>query len=85
MLARKEGGGGAGYRRPVRTEPDTLVDDVMTAIPVTIRVFMTHRMHCVGCAVGRFHTIADACRAHGIDLAAFMAEIVAASPAVDRR
>ena len=54
------------------------VDDVMRRWPATIRVFLNHRMRCVGCPVGCLHTIDDACREHEIDRATFMAELGAA-------
>ena len=52
--------------------PCDLVDDVMREKPETIRVFLANKMHCVGCPIGTFHTIDDACREHGIDRAAFI-------------
>ncbi|WEX08562.1 DUF1858 domain-containing protein [Chelativorans sp. AA-79] len=55
--------------------PDHYVDDVMRRWPETIRVFLNYRMHCVGCPIGRFHTLADACREHGIDLDHFLADL----------
>jgi hybrid cluster-associated redox disulfide protein len=48
------------------------VDDVMRAAPDTIRVFLDHRMGCVGCPIATFHTIEDACREHRIDGGAFL-------------
>jgi hybrid cluster-associated redox disulfide protein len=47
--------------------PDDLVDDIMRRWPATIRVFVDHRMGCVGCPIGSFHSVEDACREHGID------------------
>jgi hybrid cluster-associated redox disulfide protein len=49
-----------------------LVDDVMRGAPKTIRVFIEHRMGCVGCPIATFHTVEDACREHGIDRDAFL-------------
>ncbi len=40
-------------------EPTDLVDDVMTAWPATIRVFLDYKMLCVGCPISCFHTVAD--------------------------
>ncbi|MCG7393222.1 DUF1858 domain-containing protein [Microvirga sp. ACRRW] len=51
------------------------VDDVMRRWPATIRVFLNRQMHCVGCPIACFHTIEDACREHGVDPDAFLAEI----------
>lgn len=53
---------------PVRIEGFSLVDDVMRHRPATIRVFLDFRMNCVGCPIGSFHSIEDACREHGIDV-----------------
>ena len=55
--------------------PDQLVDDVMRRWPETIRVFLDYRMHCVGCPVSRFHTVADACREHCVDMDDFLADL----------
>ena len=63
-----------------------LVDDVMTERPATIRVFLTHKMLCVGCPIGVFHTVADACLEHGVALGPFLAELeraAAQQPAAD--
>jgi hybrid cluster-associated redox disulfide protein len=35
--------------------------------PATIRVFMAFRMNCIGCPIGGFHTLWDACEEHGLD------------------
>jgi hybrid cluster-associated redox disulfide protein len=51
------------------------VDDVMRQWPETIRVFLDYRMRCVGCPIGCFHTIEDACREHGSDSATFLADL----------
>ena len=45
----------------------TLVADVMSRWPATIGVFLERRMLCVGCAIGPYHTVADACREHELD------------------
>ena len=53
----------------------TLVDDIMRRWPATIRVFLDHKMHCVGCPIACFHTVDDACREHGVDRAGFLADL----------
>jgi hybrid cluster-associated redox disulfide protein len=60
-------------------ESTQLVDDVMRRWPATIRVFLNHRMHCVGCPIGCFHSVEDACREHDVDLGDFLSEIRAAA------
>jgi hybrid cluster-associated redox disulfide protein len=53
----------------------------MQHFPATIAVFLRHRMHCVGCAVSPFHTVADAAGEYGMDGAALLRELRAASAA----
>jgi hybrid cluster-associated redox disulfide protein len=45
---------------------------------VTIRVFLIHRMGCVGCPIACFHTVRDACAEHRIDERVFLADLRAA-------
>ncbi|SJZ79140.1 DUF1858 domain-containing protein [Consotaella salsifontis] len=53
----------------------TVVDELMSRHRAAIPVFLCHRMHCVGCPVGRIHTLKDACREHGIGLSQFIASL----------
>lgn len=39
---------------------------VLERRPSAARVFMRRGMHCVGCAMARFETLADACATYGI-------------------
>jgi hybrid cluster-associated redox disulfide protein len=57
---------------------DSAVDGVMRACPSTIRAFLDFHMNCVGCPVGPFHTVRDACREYDVDLEAFLAALEAA-------
>jgi hybrid cluster-associated redox disulfide protein len=63
----------------VPIEFTTLVDDIMRRWPATLRVFLDHKMHCVGCPIACFHTVDDACREHGADRARFLADLRAAA------
>lgn len=56
----------------MRIELDDLVEDVMRFHPETIRVFLDFKMGCVGCPIGIFHSIRDACVEHGINSHAFL-------------
>lgn len=56
-------------------ESTQLVDDVMRRWPATIRVFLKHKMRCVGCPIACFHTVDDACCEHGVDRAHFLADL----------
>jgi hybrid cluster-associated redox disulfide protein len=51
---------------PIRR--DDPVRDIIEHFPETIPVFVTHGLHCVGCWISPFHTIADSAREYGADL-----------------
>ena len=51
------------------------VDALMRRWPPTIRVVLRYGMLCVGCPIGRFHTIAEACRAHQVNESRFAQEL----------
>ena len=54
---------------------DLRVDEMMRTWPSTVSVVIRLRMLCVGCPIGIFHTVADACRAHHLDQCAVVAEL----------
>jgi hybrid cluster-associated redox disulfide protein len=54
---------------------EDIVDDIMRKHPAAVRVFLNYSMRCVGCPIGPFHTIADACREHAADCAAFLSDL----------
>jgi hybrid cluster-associated redox disulfide protein len=62
-------------------DPDMPVDEIMRRWPATIRVMIRNGMLCIGCPIGSFHTVAEACLAHAVDEAAFSAELRAAMTA----
>ena len=57
---------------------DGSIDAIMRRWPATIAVVMKNRMLCIGCPVGRFHTVAEACAAHGLDEAEVRGRLSAA-------
>lgn len=63
----------------MRIENFSLVDDVMRGRPAAIRVFLDFRMNCIGCPIAGFHSVEDACRAHGLDVAPVLAALRTAS------
>ena len=63
------------FKRSRDLDPSNTVDDIMRLWPQTIRVFLDHRMHCVGCPIGAFHSIEDSCREHSVDVVAFTAAL----------
>ena len=54
---------------------DLSVDHLMRTWPDTVGVFLRRRMLCVGCPIGPFHSVADACREHSIDEEEFRQEL----------
>jgi hybrid cluster-associated redox disulfide protein len=60
---------------------DLAVDDIMRRWPGTAAVFVRHRMACVGCAIGPFHTVVDAAREYDLPVEQLLAELVAAADA----
>ena len=60
---------------PAAVTKDQIVDSIMRRWPGTIRVFLNHRMKCVGCPIGRLHTVEDACTAHGLALATVLRDL----------
>ena len=50
-------------------EPLSL-DDTLTEVllkrPFAARVLLHYRMHCVGCAIAPFETLAEACEIYGV-------------------
>lgn len=54
------------------------VAGIMQQWPQTIRVFLDWHLHCVGCPIARFHTLADSAREHGYELGDLEAAILAA-------
>ena len=59
-------------------DPTWTVDEVMNKWPATIRVFLAHRMGCIGCPIGPFHSLVDAAQQHSLPLDSFLGEIESA-------
>lgn len=55
--------------------PDLDLGTLMARWPETVRVFMRHRMLCVGCMVNPFHTVIDACLEYDLDETLFRLEL----------
>lgn len=63
--------------RTPRVHPDMPIDEVMRRWPATIHVLVRRRMLCVGCPIGPFHTISEACREHAVPESEFLMELEA--------
>jgi hybrid cluster-associated redox disulfide protein len=51
------------------------IGDVLKKHPQTMRVFLSHGLMCVGCAIARFENIRQGATAHGIDVDALMKDL----------
>jgi hybrid cluster-associated redox disulfide protein len=55
---------------------DTLIDDLIDQFPEVIAAFVQRRMHCVGCPMARFETVAEVCEIYQLPLDSFLADLV---------
>lgn len=46
---------------------DSIISEVVLAHPETITVFLKYGLHCVGCSMAQFDTIASGARSHGVN------------------
>jgi hybrid cluster-associated redox disulfide protein len=67
----------AGMMEAATIGLDDIVDEVMRWQPATIRIFLDFKFGCVGCPIAAFHSVADACREHGVAREAFLAALCA--------
>jgi hybrid cluster-associated redox disulfide protein len=57
---------------------DLTVEHILAAWPGTLPVFIRFHMLCIGCPVTPFHTLREACLAHGIELESLLSVLQAA-------
>ncbi len=43
--------------------------------PETVPVFLKHGLHCIGCHVAAFESVAEGAQAHGIDVESLMTDL----------
>ncbi|MFC0200620.1 DUF1858 domain-containing protein [Paracoccus rhizosphaerae] len=60
---------------PNFSDPDLPLSELFAACPQAASVFLDQRMLCPGCPVARFHAIAEACAAYGLDETCFRARL----------
>jgi hybrid cluster-associated redox disulfide protein len=60
---------------------DATIDSVLTCFPRAVLVFVKRRMHCAGCPMARFETVADACTIYQQPLDTVLRELRAATSA----
>jgi hybrid cluster-associated redox disulfide protein len=64
-----------GSRVPRSITADTLVCDVVAANPQTVLVFVHYGLHCPGCHIAPFHTLADTAREYQVALAPLLHDL----------
>lgn len=57
----------------------SVVSAVLQERPETMAVFLRNRMHCPGCAMSPFMTLAEAAASYGLDADTLVAELCAAT------
>jgi hybrid cluster-associated redox disulfide protein len=55
--------------------PNDTIAELLATYPAAARVLVGQRMHCVGCEIAPFETIADACVIYGVAVHDLFAEI----------
>ncbi|MER9436529.1 MULTISPECIES: DUF1858 domain-containing protein [Mesorhizobium] len=64
-------------KQPSPIDPDMVVDEIMRKWPATVAVVLRYKMLCVGCPIGTFHTVAEACLEHHVDESRLIADLEA--------
>ena len=54
---------------------DETVAALLAREPRAARVLLSHGMHCVGCAIAPFETLAEICLIYGVSLEQLMVEL----------
>ena len=52
-----------------------IVAELLDHFPETIRVFIRHRMACVGCVMAPFETVAEVADIYGLHIPQFLGEL----------
>jgi hybrid cluster-associated redox disulfide protein len=55
------------YKVSAELTLDTPIDEVLASHPQAAEVFVRHRMLCVGCEIGRFHTLRESALFYSLD------------------
>jgi len=51
------------------------IQQIVRQYPQTVRVFFSHGLMCVGCAIAQFESLEQGALAHGIDVDALLADL----------
>jgi hybrid cluster-associated redox disulfide protein len=75
--------------RPVHDTPDVInthetVSALLANDPRAARILLNHGMHCVGCAIARFETLAEVCAVYGVPVEQLLKELGGPGPEADK-
>lgn len=59
---------------------EMIVEDILDRFPQAVGVFLHRRMHCVGCPIARFETLAEACHIYRQPLDSMLADLAEVVP-----
>ena len=54
---------------------DMLIDDIVTQYPETAKVFLRHKLLCVGCPISHHHMVTDCAEENSLDVDALVTEL----------
>ena len=54
---------------------DSVIGDILEAVPQTATLFKAIGMHCLGCAMAGGETVEEACDVHGVDTDDFVEQL----------
>jgi hybrid cluster-associated redox disulfide protein len=57
------------------SENDT-VANILASSPHAARLLLDRRMHCIGCAIAPFETIAEACAIYGVSVDTLLLDLI---------
>ena len=60
---------------PDVTHADEVVATLLAREPQAARILLSHGMHCVGCAIAPFETLAEVCVIYGVSLERLLADL----------
>jgi hybrid cluster-associated redox disulfide protein len=60
---------------------DEMMSALLTRAPQAASVLLNHGMHCIGCSISRFETLAEACAIYGIPVERVLRDLEAATNA----
>lgn len=70
-------------RRAGKITTEAIIESIVNEYPETVPVFLRWQMHCVGCPIARFESIADACMNYQHPVDRFVADLRSAVSRAD--